>query len=177
MGRPGYCILLRPVLRGDQRSPARRQVRTQLQRYCPLHHHSLERCVPTAARSVVFCLCVLRRPSTLPTDTLIVWTEPDGVDYALSFQDPDGCLEVWQFILEVQRHMNSTGSWCFGYSAYVYIDTQQITCRVWPHPLCLVLTPPSQQQASSAQATFLNHSSESLVKLRERSRSSHEQHS
>ncbi|KAF9006689.1 component of IIS longevity pathway SMK-1-domain-containing protein [Cyathus striatus] len=40
-------------------------------------------------------------------DTLIVWTEPDGVDYALSFQDPEGCLEVWNFILEVQRHMNS----------------------------------------------------------------------
>ncbi|KAF8969370.1 component of IIS longevity pathway SMK-1-domain-containing protein [Flammula alnicola] len=42
-------------------------------------------------------------------DTLIVWTEPDGVDYALSFQDPDGCAEVWNFILEVQRHMNATG--------------------------------------------------------------------
>ncbi|KAH8096612.1 component of IIS longevity pathway SMK-1-domain-containing protein [Cristinia sonorae] len=38
-------------------------------------------------------------------DTLIVWTEPDGVDYALSFQDPDGCAEVWNFIQEVQRHM------------------------------------------------------------------------
>jgi protein phosphatase 4 regulatory subunit 3 len=45
-------------------------------------------------------------------DTLIVWTEPDGVDYALSFQDPEGCLEVWNFILDVQRHMNggSAGS-------------------------------------------------------------------
>ncbi|KAH7931318.1 DUF625-domain-containing protein [Leucogyrophana mollusca] len=40
-------------------------------------------------------------------DTLIVWTEPDGVDYALSFQDPEGCAEVWNFIIEVQRHMNS----------------------------------------------------------------------
>lgn len=40
-------------------------------------------------------------------DTLIVWTEPDGNDYALSFQDPDGCGEVWQFIQEVQRHMNN----------------------------------------------------------------------
>ncbi|KAH9939250.1 component of IIS longevity pathway SMK-1-domain-containing protein [Epithele typhae] len=40
-------------------------------------------------------------------ETLIVWTEPDGVDYALSFQDPEGCAEVWQFIEEVQRHMNS----------------------------------------------------------------------
>lgn len=39
-------------------------------------------------------------------ETLIVWTEPDGSDYALSFQDPDGCAEVWNFILEVQRHMN-----------------------------------------------------------------------
>ena len=42
-------------------------------------------------------------------DTLIVWTEPDGVDYALSFQDPEGCSEVWNFILDVQRHMNSNG--------------------------------------------------------------------
>ncbi|KAG6910155.1 hypothetical protein DXG01_012914 [Tephrocybe rancida] len=41
-------------------------------------------------------------------DTLIVWTEPDGVDYALSFQDPDGCAEVWNFISDVQRHMNAT---------------------------------------------------------------------
>ncbi|KAF9057866.1 component of IIS longevity pathway SMK-1-domain-containing protein [Panaeolus papilionaceus] len=41
-------------------------------------------------------------------ETLIVWTEPDGVDYALSFQDPEGCAEVWQFIIEVQRHMNTT---------------------------------------------------------------------
>ncbi|KZT06517.1 DUF625-domain-containing protein [Laetiporus sulphureus 93-53] len=38
-------------------------------------------------------------------DTLIVWTEPDGVDYSLSFQDPDGCAEVWHFIQEVQRHL------------------------------------------------------------------------
>ncbi|EKM79939.1 hypothetical protein AGABI1DRAFT_72653 [Agaricus bisporus var. burnettii JB137-S8] len=40
-------------------------------------------------------------------DTLIVWTEPDGVDYALSFQDPEGCSEVWNFITEVQQHMNN----------------------------------------------------------------------
>ena len=46
---------------------------------------------------------------TIPAETLIVWTEPDGVDYALSFQDAEGCSEVWNFILEVQRHMNSVG--------------------------------------------------------------------
>ncbi|EPQ58973.1 DUF625-domain-containing protein [Gloeophyllum trabeum ATCC 11539] len=43
-------------------------------------------------------------------DTLIVWTEPDGVDYALSFQDPDGCLEVWNFIVTRQREMNAGGT-------------------------------------------------------------------
>ncbi|TFK55367.1 DUF625-domain-containing protein [Heliocybe sulcata] len=43
-------------------------------------------------------------------ETLIVWTEPDGVDYALSFQDPDGCLEVWNFIVTRQREMNGGGS-------------------------------------------------------------------
>ena len=42
-------------------------------------------------------------------ETLIVWTEPDGIDYALSFQDPEGCGEVWNFIQEVQRHMNNGG--------------------------------------------------------------------
>lgn len=46
---------------------------------------------------------------TRAVETLIVWTEPDGVDYALSFQDPEGCAEVWHFIEEVQRHMNTSG--------------------------------------------------------------------
>ncbi|KIJ37419.1 hypothetical protein M422DRAFT_231798 [Sphaerobolus stellatus SS14] len=40
-------------------------------------------------------------------DTLIVWTEPDGTDFALSFQDAEGCAEVWEFIMEVQRHLQS----------------------------------------------------------------------
>lgn len=46
--------------------------------------------------------------STYP-DTLIVWTEPDGVDYALSFQDPEGCMELWNFILEVQSLRANSG--------------------------------------------------------------------
>ncbi|KAI5119593.1 hypothetical protein M0805_005763 [Coniferiporia weirii] len=40
-------------------------------------------------------------------DTLIVWTEPDGTDFALSFQDIEGCSEVWEFIVEVQKHLNN----------------------------------------------------------------------
>ncbi|KAF2074192.1 hypothetical protein CYY_004510 [Polysphondylium violaceum] len=37
-------------------------------------------------------------------DSLIVWTEPDAnLDLALSFQDPDGCQEIWELILQVQK--------------------------------------------------------------------------
>ncbi|OCF33154.1 hypothetical protein I316_05199 [Kwoniella heveanensis BCC8398] len=45
-------------------------------------------------------------------DTLIVWTEPSsGLDIALSFQDADGCDDIWQFICEVQRHLlNMSGA-------------------------------------------------------------------
>jgi protein phosphatase-4 regulatory subunit 3 len=28
-------------------------------------------------------------------DTLIVWTEPGGIDMALSFQEADGCAQIW----------------------------------------------------------------------------------
>ncbi|KAJ6458623.1 component of IIS longevity pathway SMK-1-domain-containing protein [Mycena vitilis] len=41
-------------------------------------------------------------------ETLIVWTEPNGADYALSFQDPEGCSEVWNFIVEVQQHITNS---------------------------------------------------------------------
>lgn len=37
-------------------------------------------------------------------DTLVVWTEPSGVDMALSFQEAEGCNEVWEFLTEVQKH-------------------------------------------------------------------------
>jgi protein phosphatase 4 regulatory subunit 3 len=36
-------------------------------------------------------------------DTLIVWTSDDGIDYALSFQEPEGCLEVCSFLINLQR--------------------------------------------------------------------------
>lgn len=28
-------------------------------------------------------------------DTLIVWTEPNGIDMALSFQEAEGCAAIW----------------------------------------------------------------------------------
>jgi protein phosphatase-4 regulatory subunit 3 len=43
--------------------------------------------------------------------TLIVWTEPQSnLDIALSFQDPDGCEDIWSFIGDVQRHLNNLPS-------------------------------------------------------------------
>jgi protein phosphatase-4 regulatory subunit 3 len=45
---------------------------------------------------------------SLTPDTLIVWTEPSTtLDIALSFQDAEGCEDIWQFIAEVQRHLNN----------------------------------------------------------------------
>ncbi|KAG8904815.1 Platinum sensitivity protein [Tulasnella sp. 403] len=41
---------------------------------------------------------------TRQQETLIVWTEPDGTDHALDFQDIEGCAEIYDFIMEVQRH-------------------------------------------------------------------------
>ncbi|KAK9370679.1 component of IIS longevity pathway SMK-1-domain-containing protein [Lipomyces kononenkoae] len=38
-------------------------------------------------------------------DTLIVWTDPDEIDLALSFQEGEGCAAIWEFITEVQRHL------------------------------------------------------------------------
>lgn len=37
-------------------------------------------------------------------DTLVVWTDLEGQDMALSFQEMEGCNEVWDFMTEVQQH-------------------------------------------------------------------------
>ncbi|KAF2171724.1 hypothetical protein M409DRAFT_63331 [Zasmidium cellare ATCC 36951] len=38
-------------------------------------------------------------------DTLIVWTESNGVDMALSFQEADGCTIIWDFVSDVQSRL------------------------------------------------------------------------
>ncbi|KAH6625636.1 component of IIS longevity pathway SMK-1-domain-containing protein [Boeremia exigua] len=38
-------------------------------------------------------------------DTLIVWTEQNGTDMALSFQEPEGCANIWDFVNEVQSRL------------------------------------------------------------------------
>lgn len=40
-------------------------------------------------------------------DTLIVWSEPDGTDLALSFQEVPGCNDVWEAIMEAQKRMRA----------------------------------------------------------------------
>lgn len=39
--------------------------------------------------------------------TLIVWTEANGIDMALSFQEADGCTAIWQFVSEVQAKLSA----------------------------------------------------------------------
>ncbi|KAJ5716485.1 hypothetical protein N7493_008396 [Penicillium malachiteum] len=38
--------------------------------------------------------------------TLIVWTEQNGTDMALSFQEAEGCAVIWEFVNSVQQHLN-----------------------------------------------------------------------
>ncbi|KAF2677912.1 DUF625-domain-containing protein [Lentithecium fluviatile CBS 122367] len=38
-------------------------------------------------------------------DTLIVWTEQNGTDMALSFQEPEGCASIWDFVNDVQSQL------------------------------------------------------------------------
>ncbi|KAK5444381.1 Platinum sensitivity protein [Exophiala xenobiotica] len=40
-------------------------------------------------------------------DTLIVWTETNGPDMALSFQEAEGCAVIWEFVHQVQQQLLS----------------------------------------------------------------------
>jgi len=40
---------------------------------------------------------------TVMQETLIVWSEGDNCDYALSFQEKKGCDEVWEKICQVRQ--------------------------------------------------------------------------
>ncbi|KIW16335.1 hypothetical protein PV08_06386 [Exophiala spinifera] len=40
-------------------------------------------------------------------DTLIVWTETNGTDMALSFQEAEGCAVIWEFVHQVQQQLMS----------------------------------------------------------------------
>ncbi|KIX02050.1 uncharacterized protein Z518_07989 [Rhinocladiella mackenziei CBS 650.93] len=39
-------------------------------------------------------------------DTLIVWTETNGTDMALSFQEAEGCAVIWDFVHQVQQQLS-----------------------------------------------------------------------
>jgi protein phosphatase-4 regulatory subunit 3 len=41
-------------------------------------------------------------------DTLIVWTEQNGTDMALSFQEPEGCGAIWDFVNDVQSRLQTS---------------------------------------------------------------------
>ncbi|KAJ5673125.1 hypothetical protein N7507_002252 [Penicillium longicatenatum] len=39
-------------------------------------------------------------------ETLIVWTEQSGTDMALSFQEAEGCAQIWEFVNAVQQNLS-----------------------------------------------------------------------
>jgi protein phosphatase-4 regulatory subunit 3 len=49
------------------------------------------------SRFIIQTPAVLPHPLTLlfVIDTLIVWTEPNQTDMALSFQEAEGCAVIW----------------------------------------------------------------------------------
>ena len=56
-------------------------------------------------------------------ETLIVWSEGDNCDYALSFQEKKGCDEVWEkicqvCILTILQHIESAGMTWQWYCVY-----------------------------------------------------------
>lgn len=42
-------------------------------------------------------------------DTLIVWTESNGTDMALSFQEAEGCQQTWEFVHDIQQRISQLG--------------------------------------------------------------------
>lgn len=41
------------------------------------------------------CRCVIVTNGIAQSETLIVWTEQNGTDMALSFQEAEGCAVIW----------------------------------------------------------------------------------
>lgn len=63
-------------------------------------------------------------------DTMIVWVETDGRDLGLSFQEVQDCDEIWQGIIEVQRHIQPSGS-------VLHIDSDSEVMHEFPEDIVL----------------------------------------
>ncbi|OAL48481.1 DUF625-domain-containing protein [Pyrenochaeta sp. DS3sAY3a] len=62
-------------------------------------------------------------------DTLIVWTEQNGTDMALSFQEPEGCASIWDFVNEVQSRLQA-----LAHDDGLSDDVDQISPILLPNP-------------------------------------------
>ena len=51
--------------------------------------------LPETTRSEYNNLPLVKHVADNASDTLIVWTETNGTDMALSFQEADGCAVIW----------------------------------------------------------------------------------
>ena len=73
-----------------------------------------------AARARVRCTdTLLWRPLLFGVDTLIVWNEPHtDLDYALSFQQAAGCMQIWDQIQVRLDHVCCSLVWHFVFLCY-----------------------------------------------------------
>lgn len=71
--------------------PVRGRARTETSRDEDLERRRLSE---TTGYDGMSKLCVIPA-DRIGTDTLIVWTEQNGTDMALSFQEAEGCGAIW----------------------------------------------------------------------------------
>uniref|UniRef100_A0A8D3D216 Serine/threonine-protein phosphatase 4 regulatory subunit 3 n=1 Tax=Scophthalmus maximus TaxID=52904 RepID=A0A8D3D216_SCOMX len=65
-------------------------------------------------------------------DTLIVWSEAENYDLALSFQEKAGCDEIWEKICQVSALLSVFFLWSC--DLCVFVLCQLSTVYVWPSP-------------------------------------------
>ncbi|KAL1922484.1 uncharacterized protein VTP21DRAFT_10023 [Calcarisporiella thermophila] len=99
--------------------------------------------------SVLLHTKVIKREDTYQKqqESLIVWTEDDGTDLALSFQEAEGCAEIWNRIYEAVRAAVSLSS-----QGYISGDTLPESPRNSPAISPLRLPDPELSNLSEIEA-------------------------
>eukprot|EP01125_Pyxidicula_operculata_P005941 TRINITY_DN2076_c0_g1_i3.p1 TRINITY_DN2076_c0_g1~~TRINITY_DN2076_c0_g1_i3.p1 ORF type:complete len:597 (-),score=95.52 TRINITY_DN2076_c0_g1_i3:213-2003(-) len=70
-------------------------------------------------------------------DTYIIWCETVGstdMDFALSFQDPAGCNEIWEDISDIQRSLSGANEYDLDNLLKGDLSLDEIISRSLPHP-------------------------------------------
>lgn len=73
------------------------------------------------------------------TETLIVWTEPNGTDMALSFQEAEGCSAIWSvsiFKISTRRADDDPRDFLSQVQQQLMAMAGPGNCLSWSNPIC-----------------------------------------